>query len=200
MQVLPDGADGATALALVGTIAHDGNGGVADRFEEGAGVDAWLAEHFPGLSPRSGEGAERLRGIRFAARSAFAAAVAPHPASRVERQRRMSDAEAGELLAAAVNALDTEYTVTIGKAGVRRGLATAATGQALVEGTLALAVVDFLTGPSAPRLRSCQAPHCVRYFVQDHGRQQWCKASCGNRARVARHAQRQRLFRTVMQA
>lgn len=192
MQALPDGADGATAFALVGTIAHDGNGGITDCFEEDAGVDAWLAEHFPGLPPRSGEEAERLRDIRYAARSAFAAAVAPHPASRVERQRRMSDAEAGELLAASVNALDAECTVAIGEDGVRRGLATAATGQTLVEGTLALVVVDFLTGPLVSRLRSCQAPRCVRYFVQDHGRQQWCKASCGNRARVARHAQRQR--------
>jgi predicted RNA-binding Zn ribbon-like protein len=76
--------------------------------------------------------------------------------------------------------------------GVRRGLETAAAGQTLIEGILALAVTDFLTGPLAPRLRSCQAPRCVRYFVQDHGRQQWCKASCGNRARVARHAQRHR--------
>ncbi|GAA1673416.1 CGNR zinc finger domain-containing protein [Glycomyces endophyticus] len=192
MRVLPNGADGELALALAGTIAHDGHGGVADRFAEDAGVDAWLAEHFPALPPRTQKEAERLRAIRFAARSAFAAAVAPHPASRVERQRRMSDDEAGECLAAAVNALEPQWTVTVGDDGVERGLTTAATGEVLVEGTLALAVLDFLTGPLAPRLRSCQAPRCVRYFVQDHGRQQWCKASCGNRARVARHAERRR--------
>ncbi|MEU6251008.1 CGNR zinc finger domain-containing protein [Glycomyces sp. NPDC047010] len=192
MRVLPDGADGDLALALAGTIAHDGQGGVADHFAEDTDIDAWLAAHFPGLPPRTREEAERLRSIRFAARSAFAAAVAPHPASRVERQRRMSDEEAGERLAAAVNALDPEWTVMVGDDGVRRSLTSAAAGQVLVEGTLALAVLDFLTGPLAPRLRSCQAPRCVRYFVQDHGRQQWCKASCGNRARVARHAERQR--------
>ncbi|SDK92176.1 Conserved protein containing a Zn-ribbon-like motif, possibly RNA-binding [Glycomyces sambucus] len=192
MRRLPDGADGTTALALVATIAHDGEGGVADRFEDDAGVDAWLAEHAPGLPPRTAEQAERLRAIRFAARSAFAAAVAPHPASRVERQRRMSDADAARLLAAAVNALAPVQVLDIDDTGVRRALATDAEGQALLEGTLALAVADFLTGPLAPRLRSCQAPRCVRYFVQEHGRQQWCKASCGNRARVARHAERHR--------
>ena len=191
MRRLPDGTDGATALALVGTIAHDGEGGVADRFEDDSGVDAWLAEHFPGLPLRTAEEAERLRTIRFAARSAFAATVAPHPASRVERQRRMNDAEAARHLAGAINDLDPVFVLDI-EEGVQRGLGTAAEGQVLVEGVLALAVTDFLTGPHAQRLRSCQAPRCVRYFVQDHGRQQWCKASCGNRARVARHAERHR--------
>jgi predicted RNA-binding Zn ribbon-like protein len=191
MRRLRDGADGITALALVGTVAHDGEGGVADRFEDDSGVDAWLAEHFPCLPPRTAQECERLRAIRFAARSAFAATVAPHPASRVERQRRMSDAEAARRLADAVNDLEPRVVIDIDDA-VRRRFETAAEDQVLVEGALALAVTDFLTGPLAPRLRSCQAPRCVRYFVQDHGRQQWCKASCGNRARVARHAQRHR--------
>jgi predicted RNA-binding Zn ribbon-like protein len=192
MRRLSDGADGTTALALVGTIAHDGEGGVSDRFEADSGVDAWLAEHVPGLPPRTAAEAERVRAIRFAARSAFAAAVAPHPASRIERQRRMSDAEAARLLAAATNGLEPVLVLDIDDEGIRHGLETAAEGQVLIEGVLALAVTGFLTGPLAPRLRSCQAPRCVRYFVQDHGRQQWCKASCGNRARVARHAQRHR--------
>lgn len=190
MRALPDGSDGTLALALVATIVHDGHGGIADRFTDDRGVGEWLAERFPGLPPRSARQAESIRAIRFAARSAFAAAVAPHPASRVERQRRMSDRQAGELLAAAIAALNTTPTVTIDDHGVRRGLTTAAVGQTLVEGTLALAVLDFLTGPLAARLRSCQAPRCVRYFVQEHGRQQWCKTSCGNRARAARFAQR----------
>ncbi|SDE25879.1 CGNR zinc finger domain-containing protein [Glycomyces harbinensis] len=192
MPALPDGADGATALALVGTIAHDGHGGVADSLAADRDVDAWLAGHFPGLPPRRPEEAEAVRAIRFAARSAFAAAVAPHPASRVERQPRMGDGEAGERLTAALAALEARPVFAIGEHGVRRGLETEATGQVLVEGTLALGVADFLTGPLAPRLRSCQAPRCVRYFVQDHGRQQWCKTACGNRARAARFAERRR--------
>ncbi|MFD4207361.1 CGNR zinc finger domain-containing protein [Micromonospora tulbaghiae] len=55
---------------------------------------------------------------------------------------------------------------------------------------LARAAVDFLASPERERLRACPAPRCVRYFLQEHARQQWCKPSCGNRARVARHYQR----------
>ena len=41
-------------------------------------------------------------------------------------------------------------------------------------------------------LRACQAPGCVLYFVKDHPRREWCSASCGNRARAARHYDRHR--------
>jgi predicted RNA-binding Zn ribbon-like protein len=39
-------------------------------------------------------------------------------------------------------------------------------------------------------LRACLAPGCVLYFAKDHPRREWCSASCGNRARAARHYQR----------
>ncbi|MBB1246724.1 CGNR zinc finger domain-containing protein [Streptomyces durbertensis] len=55
---------------------------------------------------------------------------------------------------------------------------------------LARATIDFLTGPERERLRACTAPRCVRYFVKSHGRQEWCRISCGNRARAARHYRR----------
>ncbi|MFF4789736.1 CGNR zinc finger domain-containing protein [Streptomyces sp. NPDC001276] len=64
--------------------------------------------------------------------------------------------------------------------------------------TLARAAIDFLSGPQRERLRACPAPRCVRYFVQGHGRQEWCKPSCGNRARAARHYRRQRMGPTVV--
>jgi predicted RNA-binding Zn ribbon-like protein len=57
---------------------------------------------------------------------------------------------------------------------------------------LARAGIAFLTGPDLAKLRACPAPRCVRYFVQAHARQEWCKPSCGNRARVARHHARRR--------
>ncbi|MGW0195572.1 CGNR zinc finger domain-containing protein [Nonomuraea sp. NPDC003201] len=62
-------------------------------------------------------------------------------------------------------------------------------GVRLIAG-LARAAIDFLSGPQREQLRSCNAPRCVRYFVKSHGRQEWCKPSCGNRARAARHYQR----------
>lgn len=36
-------------------------------------------------------------------------------------------------------------------------------------------------------LRACEAPGCIMFFVPSAGRRQWCSATCGNRARVARH-------------
>ncbi|WP_258312163.1 CGNR zinc finger domain-containing protein, partial [Streptomyces sp. ZEA17I] len=57
---------------------------------------------------------------------------------------------------------------------------------------LARDAVDFLSGPERVQLRACHAPRCVRYFLKSHGRQEWCKPSCGNRARVARHYERTR--------
>lgn len=188
MTPLPDGSDGEVALGLVSTVVHDGNGGIADLFADDPQVHAWVAARFPDVTLRS---TEQLRTLRAAARAAFAVTVSPHPPSRVERGQRMSDDEAAAVLQSAITALEPSPIVTIGDDGVHHGLRTAQRDQTLVEGALALAVVQFLTGPLAARLRSCQAPRCVRYFVQQHGRQQWCKASCGNRARVARFASRQ---------
>ncbi|GGR46444.1 hypothetical protein GCM10010251_74450 [Streptomyces aurantiogriseus] len=56
--------------------------------------------------------------------------------------------------------------------------------------TLAQAAIAFLAGPDRHPLRACHAPRCVRYFLKDHPRQEWCQPSCGNRARVARHHER----------
>ncbi|WP_437023519.1 CGNR zinc finger domain-containing protein [Streptomyces sp. enrichment culture] len=55
---------------------------------------------------------------------------------------------------------------------------------------LAHAVIAFLASPDRDRLRACHAPRCVRYFLMEHPRQEWCTPRCGNRARVARHHQR----------
>jgi len=58
--------------------------------------------------------------------------------------------------------------------------------------SLARAAIAFLASPDRQRLRACHAPRCVRYFLKEHPRQEWCKPSCGNRARVARHHERHR--------
>jgi predicted RNA-binding Zn ribbon-like protein len=52
--------------------------------------------------------------------------------------------------------------------------------------------VDLFTGPRRADLRACHGPGCVRYFLHDHPRREWCSSGCGNRARVARHYQRHR--------
>ncbi|KAA9162071.1 hypothetical protein FPZ12_012600 [Amycolatopsis acidicola] len=55
---------------------------------------------------------------------------------------------------------------------------------------LAEGAVELFTGEQRSALRACLAPNCVRYFVKQHPRREWCCAGCGNRARVARHYER----------
>ena len=52
------------------------------------------------------------------------------------------------------------------------------------------AIDQFLGGER--RLSICTAPSCGLLYPPNHGRQRWCCRACGNRARVARHAARQR--------
>jgi predicted RNA-binding Zn ribbon-like protein len=55
---------------------------------------------------------------------------------------------------------------------------------------IAQASVELFASPQRTRLRTCQAPGCVLYFLKDHPRRQWCSVGCGNRVRAARHYQR----------
>ena len=57
---------------------------------------------------------------------------------------------------------------------------------------VATEAVDLFGGTDADKLRACQAPGCVLYFVKTHPRREWCSIACGNRARAARHYHRRR--------
>lgn len=53
---------------------------------------------------------------------------------------------------------------------------------------LAADAVAVLTGPNANRVRKCAHPDCILRFMATNPRRRWCcAATCGNRARVARH-------------
>jgi predicted RNA-binding Zn ribbon-like protein len=58
---------------------------------------------------------------------------------------------------------------------------------------IAREAIELMTSPQWQQLRPCIAPGCAYYFLKEHFRRQWCSAICGNRARVARHAQRRRI-------
>lgn len=47
-----------------------------------------------------------------------------------------------------------------------------------------------LAPPQVFRLHKCDGPRCVLYYTKGHSRQHWCSSTCGNRARVARHAEK----------
>jgi len=182
------------AVEFANTLVHDGRGGVEDLLSSAASARAWLGQR--GLGPEVGPEVdyevdyESLLAARSATRALFAAAIAPHPASRADNgSARMPTATALRLLQGAVDAIApaTRYAYEAGLVTATR--TTELEPSAATVGTLALAVLELLASPAADELRACQAPRCVRYF-RKHRRQEWCKPSCANRARVARFAER----------
>jgi predicted RNA-binding Zn ribbon-like protein len=177
---------GRLAVEFANTLVHDGRGGVDDLLSSSAAARTWLADR--GLSPAVD--LESLRAARSATRALFAAAIAPHPASRADNGRtRMPTATALQLLQRKVEEIApaSRYAYDAGRVSVTR--TTEAQPSAAAVGILAFAVLEFLASPLADELRACQAPRCVRYFLRNR-RQEWCKPSCANRARVARYAER----------
>ncbi|MFJ4678194.1 MULTISPECIES: CGNR zinc finger domain-containing protein [unclassified Kitasatospora] len=196
-----DTRQGWPALDLVGTVRHDGNGGVLDDLAEAGDAAAWLAEHgtrFTGPAELPDLDADlhaEVLELRRAARALFARAVSPGPASRADAHRLMPADRALERLnaAAALDPVAPQLGWDAGEPPARiRPLSSTGDARARLLAALARAVIEFLAGPEREQLRACQAPRCVRYFVKSHGRQEWCKTSCGNRARVARHYDRRR--------
>ncbi|MEQ4302307.1 ABATE domain-containing protein [Plantactinospora sp. B6F1] len=197
------------ALALAGTIRHDGNGGVADDLADIAGLHAWLRQQAEPLreyagspDPAGDQADERLRlevvGLRRAVRTLFAQAVRPGPPSRADSSALLPPQDAVDQLNQAagrwpvrpVLSWPDQAAPTLAWSG------EPADARVRLVAGLARAAIEFLTSPARDRLAACPAPRCVRYFVKGHPRQEWCKASCGNRARVSRHYQRRAADRT----
>ncbi|MFI1222973.1 MULTISPECIES: CGNR zinc finger domain-containing protein [unclassified Streptomyces] len=189
-------------MELVSTIRHDGDGGVLDDLDTVRGTHRWLQQQ-PGLlttasAPGDLVADEELRaaviGLRRAVRALFARVVSPAPPSPADAHRLMpADRALTHLNAAAARepvAPQLEWPAE-GALTARLLSSEDDPGVRLVA-ALARDAVDFLSGPERELLRACHAPRCVRYFVKSHGRQEWCKPSCGNRARVARHYERTR--------
>lgn len=180
------------ALELASTIRHDGDGGVADDLATPQSTTDWLR----GLDVTGLTVDERLRSeiveLRRAVRALFAQAVSPAPPSRADAHRLMPVDQALDHLnaAAARDAIVPQLEWPPDGPPRLRVRSAEPSAELRLIAMLARAAIDFLSGPQRERLRACHAPRCVRYFVQSHGRQEWCKPSCGNRARAARHYQR----------
>ncbi|MFF3851153.1 CGNR zinc finger domain-containing protein [Streptomyces sp. NPDC002328] len=188
-------ADTRLALDLALTVRHDGHGGVADDLADPAGLTAWIHAHADDLPDATGHAADdtaltAVRDLRAAVRALFAHAVRPGEPSPADAARLLPVPEALDRLNAAAARTPTvpvlRWTRNADPELDRRPVLEAGDLTAV----LAQAAIAFLTGPDRHRLRACHAPRCVRYFLKDHPRQEWCKPSCGNRARVARHHER----------
>ncbi|WNI19307.1 ABATE domain-containing protein [Actinacidiphila sp. ITFR-21] len=199
------------ALDLAVTIRHDGHDGIADGLAESAGLTAWVREHAlalagHGFTVSGGEftADEAALGavvtVRTAVRALFGRAVLPGPPSAADAGRLPSAEEslhrlnAASALVPVVPRLDwLPETAPTARCAVPGPLAAPAAPTAdRLAAALARAAIAFLAGPDREKLRACPAPRCVRYFVKQHALQEWCKPSCGNRARVARHHARRR--------
>lgn len=191
------------AVALAVTVRHDGRGGVADDLADPAGLTRWVHAHAEELADDLGGGtafqadAAALAAavqVRTAVRALFARAVLPGPPSSADAGRLPSAEQALERLnaAAALVPCTPRLDWPHGAAPAARTVSGAHPAADLLAAVLARHAIAFLAGPDRELLRACPAPRCVRYFVKEHRRQEWCKPSCGNRARVARHHARHR--------
>ncbi|MFJ3574608.1 CGNR zinc finger domain-containing protein [Streptomyces rubiginosohelvolus] len=187
-------------MELAGTIRHDGDGGVLDDLDTVRGARRWLQQQPGILAAVTGELVldEELReavvDVRRAVRALFARVVSPAPPSPADAHRLLPVDEALRLLNKAAAREPVAPQLHWPAEGPPTAGLLSAEGDPGVRLVAALArdAVDFLSGPQREHLRACRAPRCVRYFVKSHGRQEWCKPSCGNRARVARHYERAR--------
>ncbi|WP_326783753.1 CGNR zinc finger domain-containing protein [Streptomyces sp. NBC_00151] len=192
------------ALELASTIRHDGDGGVTDDLGTAHEATRWiqaqadlLAGHVPaGEMAADDDLRVEIIELRRAVRTLFARAVSPAPPSSADAHRLMSADQA----LAHLNTVAARDAVVPqmdwppdGGAPTTRLLSAENDPKVRLVAALARAAIDFLSGPQRMQLRACSAPRCVRYFVKSHGRQEWCKPSCGNRARAARHYRRQRV-------
>ncbi|KQX30799.1 CGNR zinc finger domain-containing protein [Streptomyces anulatus] len=190
------------ALELVSTIRHDGDGGVADDLATVQGTTHWIQEqgdllagHIPAGKLAADENLRRaIIELRQAVRALFARAVSPTPPSPPDAHRLITADQAVAHLntAAEQELVAPQMDWPVEGAPTTRLLSAENDPYVRLVAALARAAIDFLSGPQRTQLRSCTAPRCVRYFVKSHGRQEWCKPSCGNRARAARHYRRQR--------
>ncbi|OKJ91015.1 hypothetical protein AMK33_35675 [Streptomyces sp. CB02400] len=190
--------DAHLVLDLALTIRHDGNGGVADDLAETGGLTGWVRARPEVLAGAEGYVADAggladVRDLRAAVRALFAHAVRPAEPSPADAARLLPVPEALRKLNDAAARTPTVPVLRWddGAEPVVRRRPVPDGGHDLTA-VLAQAAIAFLTGPDRERLRACHAPRCVRYFLKEHPRQEWCKPSCGNRARVARHHERHR--------
>ncbi len=173
----------ALALEFASTVRHDGQGGLADDLATPEGFAAWAG--------MAADESLRLRAVelRWAVRSLFAHAAQAD--ERLDAPHLMDFERALELVNETAARVPRAARLDWHGQPRLRYVDSADDGDRLLA-TVATAAIEFLAGGEREQLRACPAPRCIRYFVKAHPRQEWCKPSCGNRARVSRHYHRGR--------
>jgi predicted RNA-binding Zn ribbon-like protein len=131
----------------------------------------------------------RVVALRRAIRSLFAHAAAPQPPNHADAGNLLDQQAALAAVNAAAAGVPRVPVLTWPTGAEPRLDWTPAEvdAETALLASMARSAIELLTGADRERLRACPAPRCVRYSVQEHPRQTWCKPSCGNRARVSRY-------------
>lgn len=168
------------AIDLANTVVVTTTADV-DLLESGEGLAAWAAAErgrIPGTEATAGRLTE-VRALRADVRAAlFAAAEGrPLPPGPVAALNRTS-AEAPSYPVLRAEGVEEVFVDDDPFLWFRA--------------TVARSAITVLAGDDRDRLAVCRAPSCGMLFLRRGKAQKWCCDSCGNRSRVARHAQRQR--------
>jgi predicted RNA-binding Zn ribbon-like protein len=185
-------------LALVNTIWIDRNE-VHDGLADGADVRTWVKAVgaqcglTPGLGDAealSSDAATHLIDLREALRRL--AAEHTNDSRRLGQSPVLDSATARSIVnaAAGMSRVWPELEPR-GRILLRRDVGAGGSFVDALTAVVAQQAIYLITSPQWDLLRPCVAPGCAYFFVKTH-RREWCSALCGNRARVARHAQRQR--------
>lgn len=168
------------ALDLVNTRVRD-QGAIVDLLDRPARLDTWLKaqRHRAAWNgPASQADLDSLRALRGTLDALL------RPQRRRARPSRAALRTLNAILARPVPQSRLVWTT----AGPRRSRPPTRARRAILLHQLALSALDLLAGPDAARVRECAHPDCVLLFVARDPRRRWCSsATCGNRARVARH-------------
>jgi len=167
-------------VELLSTVRLE-HGDLVDELADGAGFEAWLHHHLPHVE-YDANARRRVVSLRERVRDLLAAAVDgdPLPAEVIADLNRRA-ARSPVTLAARMSA--------DGSATVER--VSSGSPAAQLDAEFARSALTLAAGPDRRLLRRCRAPDCILFFLQQDPRQHWCSPGCGNRARVARHRQRQ---------
>jgi predicted RNA-binding Zn ribbon-like protein len=186
-------------IVLANTISID-RGRVRDSLAELPDMERWvrtiggqinLFPRQPNIEEITGARAERLVLLREGIRR-LAAEHTRDPRSL--GQSVVPDVTAATAIINSSSALGSVWPEVEGEGSTARRREVWAGGEYVdaVIAVIARQTIDLATSPQWDHLRPCLAPGCAYFFVKDHVRRQWCSPICGNRARVARHAQRHR--------
>jgi predicted RNA-binding Zn ribbon-like protein len=178
------------AIDLVNTVAAVGpNGALVDLIATQDGLRAWIDAESERLNtdPTTTDALlrepARLVALREALRQLF----------RAVRRNEPPDPEAIALVNAASAGAPFYPVLDWPSDGPPRALLRDEAHRlaALPLATIARSGIDLLAGEQRHLVRACEGSSCVLLFLATNPRRHWCSpATCGNRARVARHYQR----------